>query len=166
MRALAISAFMIALSLGGCDANPGIDAQAQASGADIAGQASVIDGDTIEIHGQRIRLSGFDTPERGKRCEAVNVYERAARELDRFIAGRTVQCASSGRDNYDRVVATCRVGGEDLGDHMVSQGWARDWPRYSHGRYASAEAEARRERRGIWGLECPDDVWSGRSYSR
>ncbi len=26
--------------------------------ADITGQASVIDGDTIEIHGQRIRLHG------------------------------------------------------------------------------------------------------------
>jgi endonuclease YncB( thermonuclease family) len=29
----------------------------------ITGQASVIDGDTIEIHGKRIRLSGIDAPE-------------------------------------------------------------------------------------------------------
>jgi endonuclease YncB( thermonuclease family) len=28
----------------------------------IIGQASVIDGDTLEIHGQRIQLSGIDAP--------------------------------------------------------------------------------------------------------
>ncbi len=32
--------------------------------ADVAGTASVIDGDTIEVHGQRIRLHGIDAPER------------------------------------------------------------------------------------------------------
>jgi endonuclease YncB( thermonuclease family) len=31
-----------------------------ASAADLVGQASIIDGDTIEIHGQSIRLFGID----------------------------------------------------------------------------------------------------------
>ncbi len=38
-------------------------------GADLQGVASVIDGDTIEIHGARIRLNGIDAPESGQLCQ-------------------------------------------------------------------------------------------------
>jgi endonuclease YncB( thermonuclease family) len=31
--------------------------------ADLSGQASIIDGDTLEIHGTHIRLWGIDAPE-------------------------------------------------------------------------------------------------------
>lgn len=132
----------------------------------IAGIASVVDGDTIEIHGQRIRLSGFDTPESGARCGDANVYQAASLALSDFIANRTVTCTPTGTDDYDRVVANCQVGGTDLGDYIVSQGWGRDWPRYSNGAYADEEATARAGRRGIWGLSCPADLWGDRDYSR
>ena len=36
--------------------------------ADMTGQATVIDGDTIDIHGTRIRLHGIDAPESGQLC--------------------------------------------------------------------------------------------------
>ncbi len=36
--------------------------------ADVAGVASVIDGDTIEVHGQRIRIHGIDAPESRQLC--------------------------------------------------------------------------------------------------
>ena len=36
---------------------------------DLQGVASVIDGDTIEIHGTRIRLNGIDAPESGQLCQ-------------------------------------------------------------------------------------------------
>ena len=122
----------------------------------IVGVASVIDGDTIEIHGERIRLSGIDAPERDRMCAGgVNAYQRASLALSDAIVRRTVQCSVSGQDRYGRHVAQCSVGGTDLGEQMVEAGWARDWRRYSGGRYADEEARARAAGRGVWGLECP-----------
>ena len=39
-----------------------------AAGADFTGKPRVIDGDTIEITGERIRLNGIDTPEANQSC--------------------------------------------------------------------------------------------------
>jgi endonuclease YncB( thermonuclease family) len=67
-----------------------------ASAADIIGQASIIDGDTIEIHGQRIRLFGIDAPEHNQLCEAAGSQYRcgqqAALALSDQIGRQTVDC--------------------------------------------------------------------------
>src|SRR5262245_28130284 len=52
-------------------------AEGQSKG-DLVGVATVVDGDTIEIRGTRIRIQGYDTPERDKRCGSVNVYQKAS----------------------------------------------------------------------------------------
>ncbi|TIW51788.1 MAG: thermonuclease family protein, partial [Mesorhizobium sp.] len=64
----------------------------------IAGVASVIDGDTIEVHGQRIRFNGIDAPESKQYCDDAKGFEypcgrRSAEALDAFLAAsRPVQC--------------------------------------------------------------------------
>ncbi|KAF0181836.1 MAG: succinoglycan biosynthesis protein EXOI [Alphaproteobacteria bacterium] len=149
---------------GACQPEP---ASRRVARNELVGIASVIDGDTIDIHGERIRLSGFDAPEEGRRCTdaagaAVRVHQTTSLALSDFIGARTVSCARAGKDNHGRTVATCSVGEVDLGSWMVENGHARDWPKYSHGKYAPQEARARAARRGIWGMACPG-LFDGRS---
>lgn len=121
----------------------------------IEGQASVIDADTLEVHGQRIRLSGIDAPESSQLCRDAdsNLYrcgQKAANDLAAFIDQRPVQCIEVDRDRYNRSVAVCTIAGVDLGDWLVRAGLALDWPRYSNGAYADAQKEAERAGKGMW----------------
>jgi endonuclease YncB( thermonuclease family) len=69
--------------------------------ADLVGQATVIDGDTMEIHGTRIRLYGIDAPESGQQClngrEPYRYGQRAALALSDHIGQHTVSCRSKRR---------------------------------------------------------------------
>jgi endonuclease YncB( thermonuclease family) len=122
---------------------------------DFVGQASVVDGDTLEIHGIRIRLWGIDAPESSQLCRGEDSLQyrcgaQAANDLDAFIARRPVNCSPLSLDPYGRTVATCSVGGADLGEWLVRKGLALDWPQYSKGRYGSAQRDAERTGAGIW----------------
>jgi endonuclease YncB( thermonuclease family) len=123
--------------------------------ADLIGRASIIDGDTIDIHGIRIRLWGIDAPEHDQLCrnDDSDLYRcgaKAANDLDAFTAGRPVSCTPVSLDPYGRTVATCIVGGTDLGDWLVGHGFALDWPHYSHGKYSAPQRDAEHAERGMW----------------
>jgi endonuclease YncB( thermonuclease family) len=122
---------------------------------DLAGQASIIDGDPLEIHGARIRLWGVDAPESSQLCRGEDSLQyrcgaQAANDLDAFIAKRPVNCTPITLDRYGRTVATCSVDGADLGEWLVRNGLALDWPQYSNGRYDAAQRDAEHVGRGIW----------------
>ncbi len=119
--------------------------------ADVAGIASVIDGDTLEIHGQRIRLYGIDAPESRQLCHLDGrpwqCGKDAANALADKIARRPVTCEDLGRDRYKRIIARCIVAGEGLEKWMVVNGWALAYRRYSLDyvvEEADAQAAARR----------------------
>lgn len=130
----------------------------------ITGSATVIDGDTITLGEHKVRLNGFDTPERDSMCGSTDVYAAASKALADFIADQTVTCELNGDKSYDRVIGTCSARGTDFGTFMVESGWGRDWKRYSGGKFAAAEKAARTDRRGLWGLSCGEDLWGNRKY--
>nr|WP_183514729.1 MULTISPECIES: thermonuclease family protein [Brucella/Ochrobactrum group] len=128
-----------------------------AHAADIIGRASVIDGDTIEIHGARIRLSGIDAPESAQTCKNAEgkLYrcgQHAALKLDAFIQdAQLVTCFPVDRDRYGRTVATCQTSkGQDIAAWLVENGLALDWPVYSKGAYERVQDIAMRASSGLW----------------
>jgi endonuclease YncB( thermonuclease family) len=120
----------------------------------ITGVASVTDGDSLEIRGQRIRLHGIDAPESRQLCQRPNggawrCGQQASLVLADQIGRRAVSYRVRDTDRYGRAIAVCAQDGRDLNAWMVQQGWAVAYRRYSLD-YISAEEEARRNSRNIW----------------
>jgi len=137
----------------------------------IVGVASVIDGDTIEIHGQRIRLFGIDAPESSQPClrptgERWRCGQQASFALADRIGRVPVSCQPRDLDRYGRVVAVCFKGNEDLNRWMVANGWAVAFRRYSLD-YVPDEAAARRSQVNIWfgNFDMPWD-WRAQHHNR
>ena len=119
----------------------------------LSGSARVIDGDTLAVAGQRIRLDGIDAPETRQTCTRSGrrwACGRASTQAMRRLVGRSpVRCEVSGRDRYGRAIAACYAGGRDLQQQLVRLGLALAYRRYST-RYVPDEDAARAERRGLW----------------
>jgi endonuclease YncB( thermonuclease family) len=119
-----------------------------------AGRFTAIDGDSLRKGEQEYRLHGIDAPELRQTCTGADgsTYPcgRAARDhLRSLVSGRTLNCDIRERDRYGRLVAGCRAGASDIGGEMVRNGWAIAYRRHGTD-HAEAEADARRNRRGLW----------------
>jgi endonuclease YncB( thermonuclease family) len=125
------------------------------SGGDrLQGVAWVIDGDTIEIHGTRIRLNGIDAPESAQTCDDAQgrpwrCGQRASLALADRIGRGTVSCDPTGIDRYGRTIADCRLDGESLNGWMVRMGWAVAYRHYALD-HVGDEDRARAAQRGLW----------------
>ncbi len=138
----------------------------------ITGQASIVDGDTLDIHGQRIRLFGVDALESSQLCmnpdgRTWHCGAAAANRVSEFVGRRPVTCQPRDTDRYGRTVAVCKVGGIDVGLWAVQNGWALAFRRYSKD-YVAAEDYARRNRLGVHGtrFEAPWDYRKNKPRGR
>jgi len=129
-------------------------------GGDTLG-VEVADGVRITLH-----LLGVAAPElRGlrpqgaKREVAQPFAEEARKALEDLALHKLVRVFLYGRDAFRQVMAEVLIGGENVNVHMVRAGLARvdraarHVPEALQGKLESAEAEARRERRGLWMFE-------------
>jgi len=110
---------------------------APAAAPGVAGTAfHVIDGDTVELDGERIRIANIDTPETGRRagCASERRLARTAtrRARSHFRNAGEVQVRRSGTDRYGRTLARIRLDGRDFGRIMIEDGLARPWRGRQH----------------------------------
>ena len=83
-------------------------------------QIRVIDGDTIRIGVERIRLRGIDTPEMNE-----SDGQAAKERLEELLRGESVEIVPHGRDVYDRLVADVFVNGQNVAEILESEGLAK-----------------------------------------
>jgi len=119
---------------------------------DVSKFLTVSGGDGFVAAGLRIRLLDIDAPEIGQNCSDGDggtwpCGRKARWRLYELLAGREIEVQIHDVDRYGRLLATCHVGGRDVGETMVREGLAEC---HRSDRYGDAEDEAVRHGRGIW----------------
>ncbi len=144
-------------------------------GATIAGEAVALDGDTLLVDGQTVRLWGIEAPE--MKDWPYGAWARA--ELDRVIADKIVTCTVVDRDRYQRLVAICNAPYRndqvlDLALEQLGSGVAVMYRHFTHGAgrhegpmrkqldsaarlYATWERLAAERQLGIWQGRSPPE---------
>ncbi len=111
----------------------------------------MVDGDSLEIGQERIRLQGIDAPEFLQKCYDANGWKyRCGVEATNYLKKLTqggVSCDRYGKDKYGRTLAECFTkSGININREMIRQGWAVAYG----GTYKAEELEVKKLKRGIW----------------
>jgi endonuclease YncB( thermonuclease family) len=141
-----IRVFIVSLSL--------LLASAIAHADDLTGKPRIVDGDTIEIGGTKIRLHGIDAPESKQTCKKADGREYRCGEMATFALAEIIEkhwitCKGETTDRYKRRISVCYAGPYDINAEMVRRGWALAYRRYSKD-YVDEEVVARTRRAGMW----------------
>ena len=127
----------------------------------FADSLRVVDGDTIDLNGEKIRFSGIDAPEsnyRGKEqtCLINETIIRCGKLSKEFlikkIGTNKVTCKREKEpDQYKRILAECFVNGESLSKFLVRGGYAFAYRKYSK-KFIEDENFAKANKLGMWAM--------------
>jgi endonuclease YncB( thermonuclease family) len=111
----------------------------------FAAEVRVIDGDTVDIDGVRVRIENIDTPETYRyRCVAELVLGmRAKQRLMDLLRDSKVSYEGTKKDRFGRTLAVVYANGVDVGETLIADGLAVRW---------KAGPRAKAERMAAW---CP-----------
>lgn len=143
----------------------------------VAAVVSVHDGDTLRVMMRdrqqiSVRVAGVDSPEIKSvtlaGCVPAQPWSCEARQAVIMLClGRNATITMRGRDRYGRTLAQVRCGSRDLGEMLVRGGLAWAWPgRPRLAALPELEADARRDRRGLWSGAAPVAPWAWRGSRR
>jgi endonuclease YncB( thermonuclease family) len=127
--------------------------QANLSTREFLGPIRVVDGDTFEVGGIKVRLHAIDAPENDQICETRQGVDWACGGwitkvvTDRY-SGVMARCEGVDTDRYGRTVARCTALGEDVGAWLVREGFAFAYVQYGT-EYVQIERKAAAADRGL-----------------
>lgn len=126
----------------------------------------IIDGDTVDVSGSRIRIVGIDAPDdqvpslKQLSTQALRGLVQRDRGLDCSTSlfdsslQRENQCKTTA-ESFGRLNLACRFksNGASVGATMVAQGYAVDYRVFSGGAYVELMQKAANQRAGLWGTD-------------
>jgi endonuclease YncB( thermonuclease family) len=83
-------------------------------------QVRAVDGDTLRVGSQRIRLRGIDTPEMSELDGPA-----AKRRLEELLRSGSIRIVPRGRDVYDRLVADVFVNEQNVAEILRKEGFSK-----------------------------------------
>lgn len=83
-------------------------------------QVRAVDGDTIRVGGERIRLRGIDTPEMSE------LQGHAAKQrLEQLLRSGSIRIVPRGRDVYNRLLADVYVDNQNVAETLIAEGYEK-----------------------------------------
>ena len=108
----------------------------------------MVDADTWDVGGTRVRLHGIDAPELSQTCGDWKCGLWATAQVRKRYQGQQADCRAVDMGRYGRIVAKCMVKGEDVGQYQVAAGLAFAYRKYSTA-YVREERAAVAANRGL-----------------
>jgi endonuclease YncB( thermonuclease family) len=122
----------------------------------LAMDIKVIDGDTININGEKIRFFGIDAPEIDQECKKNGKIIKcgliAKEVLEKKISNNKLKCNKKGEDIYKRTIAECFIGNISISKFLVLNGYAFAYKKYSK-QYVYHEKRAKILKKGLWSMK-------------
>ena len=104
---------------------------------EIIGSAKIIDGDTLKIENEKIRLLGIDAPEIKQTSKKpyltialftfyqdYNCGENAKLQLEKYIKKKIIKCIYHSKDKWNRLIGECYLEKKSINSWMVKNGYA------------------------------------------
>ena len=130
----------------------------------IYGKPKIIDGDTIHINNNKIRLHAIDAPEIDQTCTKDKIIWNCGIQSTKFLKNiidqEKITCIAKEKDKYKRHIGVCYKWQKNflwrkstdiinLNREMVLNGWAIAYRYYSLD-YIIEEEIAKNNKTGIW----------------